>query len=343
MRKAEITLTYNNYIERAPVAPQQLYAQSCSNDDITIESWRPTWIKNITENHKRFGPFKDKSIGKLFGSEQYKPVIVAGSGPSLKVNGAGLKDKKDICLISCLHNFHFMEDNGIDVDYYVTLDAGDVTIEEVYEGGTKTPDEYWALTKERTLLAYIGSSPRLLEKWQGQILFFNAPIPDKQVTEAIEALENFHIYISNGGNVLGACVYIAKSILGANPIAFMGADFSFSYDKKFHAWDSKYDAHLGNVIKTYDVYGMPVLTWNSYHNFKGWFDWLASTVPGIYINCSEGGTFGAYLEGNIMSVVQKPLLDFFEMYHLNLNIKDSCENPEGLKDENGKVIKKLLF
>lgn len=343
MRKAEITLTYQNYIEHAPVAPKSLFQQACSNDEVTIDRWRETWIKNIQDNHKSHGPFKAKSVGKLFNSQQYKPVIVAGSGPSLKVNIAELKNKKDICLLSCLHNFHLMEDNGVKVDFYVTLDAGDVTVEEVYEGGTKTPDEYWAMTKNKKLLAYIGTSPKLLEKWQGEVYFYNCPIPDDTISKSVEAIEPFHLYISNGGNVLGACTYIAKAILGANPIAFMGADFSFSYDKKFHAWDSKYDAHLGDVIKTYDVFGMPVFTWQSYHNFKGWFEWLAQTVPGFYVNCTEGGTFGAYQEGNLMAIKQMALSDFLNMYHIHFNLKDSCETPEGVKDEKGNVIKKLLF
>lgn len=342
-RKAEVLLEYQNYIESLPVQPQQLYSQACSNDQITIESWRNIWIKNIQENHKKFGSFKDKSVGHLYGSQKYKPVIVAGAGPSLKMNGLELKNKKNICLLSCLHNFHYMIDNGIDVDYYVTLDAGEVTVEEVYEGGSKKPEEYWELSKGKKLLAYIGTSPRLLEKWQGEVYFFNAPIPDPSISAAIEAVEPFHLYISNGGNVLGACVYLAKAIMGANPIAFVGADFSFSYDKKFHAWDSKYDAKLGYVVKACDVFGQKVLTWQSYHNFKGWFDWLASTIPGLYINCSEGGTFGSYPDGNIMAVKQMSLAQFFEMYHLHLVLEECCKFPEGVADQNGNIKKILLY
>lgn len=343
MRKAEITLEYQNYIERPPVQPQQLYQQACSNDGTTIERWRPTWVSNVKKNHKTHGPFKDRSIGQLFGTQTHKPVVCVGSGPSLKHNAQELKNKGEICVISCLHNFHFLEDLGINVDYYVSLDAGDVTVEEVYEGGSKPEDEYWAMTKNKTLLAYIGSSPKLLEKWQGRILFFNAPVPDKEVMDTVDSVEPFHLYVGNGGNVLGACLYIAKAILGANPIAFMGADFSFSYEKKFHGWNSKYDANLGYVIKAFDVFGMPVLTWQSYHNFKGWFEWVATTIPGIYINCTEGGTLGAYLEGNLMAIPQMQIAKFIEMYNMHLSLKDVFLAPEGLKDENGNIIKKLLF
>jgi hypothetical protein len=327
-RKAEIILEYQNYIETPPVAPQQLYGNACASDTITINSWRAIWIKNIKENKKRFGSFKDHGLGKLFQALQHKPAIIAGAGPSLKVNGAQLKNRAGITLISCLHNFHFFEDNDVDVDYYVTLDAGPVVLEEVSEGGSKTEDEYWARTKNRKLIAYIGSDPRLFEKWQGEVYFYNAPIPDPAYMKEIEAIEPFTTYVSNGGNVLGACLYIAKGIMGAVPIAFVGADFSFSYDKKFHAWDSKYDKSLGYVVKMVDVYGNKVLSWGSYQNFKSWFDFIAIKVPGIYINCTEGGTFGAYPEGNLMAVRQMELSNFIGMYSMHEELRGQCESPD---------------
>lgn len=335
-RTAEIILEYQNYIDAPPVAPQSLYGQACSNDGVTIESWRKTWLDNIAANKKKFGSFAEKSIGKFHGKFKHQPMIVAGAGPSLKHNAAELKKKGDIPLISCLHNFHFLEDLGVNVDFYVTLDAGEVTIEEVYEGGTKTPDEYWAMTKGKTLLAFIGTSPRLLEKWQGEVYFYNCPVPDDGYSKGVDEIEPFHTYVSNGGNVLGAAMYIAKGIMGCNPIAYVGADFCFSYLKKFHAWDSKYDKSLGYVVKATDVFGNKVLTWQSYANFKAWFDYIACQVPGIWFNCSEGGTLGSYSEGNIAAIKQMELSKFIEMYHMHEILRSQCENP-GLPE------KKILF
>jgi hypothetical protein len=335
-RKAEIILEYQNYIESPPVAPAQLYGNACSSDTVTVETWRKIWINNVKANHARFGSFKDHSVGALFGSKKFQPAVIAGSGPSLGCNGEKLKDRGEIPLISCLHNYQFFEDRDVHVDYYVTLDAGDVVVEEVYEGGKKTPDEYWESTKNKTLVAFIGTSPKLFEKWQGKVYFYNAPVPDAEYIAELEKLETFNTYMSNGGNVLGACLYLAKGILGCNPIAFVGADFSFGYNKKFHAWDSKYDAKLGYVIKAIDVFGNKVLTWQSYFNFKNWFDYIALTVPGIYINCTEGGTFGAYPDGNLMAIKQMALVDFIEMYLMHQQLRASCEKPE--LDE-----KRLLF
>lgn len=335
-KRVEILLEYQNYIETAPVKPSDMYAQACTNDGVTINTWRKIWLDNIAANKKRFGSFKEHGLGKLFQKHKYMPAIVAGAGPSLKRNVQQLKGRGEIPLISCLHNYSFFEDNGHHADYYVTLDAGPVVIEEVYEGGKKTPEEYWESTKGKTLIAFIGTNPGLFDKWQGDVYLYNAPVPDPEFIAESEKIESFFTFVSNGGNVLGASMYIAKGIFGCNPIAFVGADFCFSYDKKFHSWDSKYDKSLGYVLKAVDVFGNKVLTWQSYNNFKMWFDYIATQVPGIWINCTEGGTMGSYPEGNIMAVKQMDLEEFNLMCRMHEQLAGQCNNPEIME-------KRLLF
>jgi hypothetical protein len=326
-KKVEIICDYQPYMENPPQA-RSLYGQACTNDAVTVNQWRDTWIRNAKVNHERFGPFKDRGLGKLWGIHRNSPAFVLGSGPSLRANAHLLKDNPGIPVLSCLHNFHFLEDLGVNVDYYVSLDAGPVVIEEVSEGGSKTPDEYWDATKGKTLICYISTDPGLLEKWQGNVFFFNCPVPDVTILEEMDKQEPFHTFVSTGGNVLGASTYIAKAIMGCNPLVFLGADFSFSYLDKFHGWDSKYDKEIGHCIRTTDVYGNSVKTWPSYHNFKAWFDWLSMTVPGFYINCTEGGTFGAYAGGNIRSVIQMDLAEYLKMQKMCDEIKEQCVNPE---------------
>lgn len=336
VKKAEIFCEYQPYIDMPPQRRQANYAQATSNDTVTINTWRSTWMNNIRANHAKYGPFKDRSIGKFWAVHRNSPGICIGSGPSLKENGAGLKANQGIPTISCLHNFHFLEDIGAGADYYVSLDAGMITIEEVSEGGGKSADDYWEITKDRILFAYIGSHPDLLAKWKGEIYFFNCPVPDESLLKEIDEIEPFHTFVSTGGNVLGACTYIAKGVLGCNPLIFMGANFSFSYSDKFHGWDSKYDKNLGSYIRMTDVYGNKVKTWQSYANFKGWFDWLVETVPGIYINATEGGCFGSYPEGNIRGIRQMDLADVFSMFNMCDQVKTQCIDPE--TDE-----RKILF
>ena len=336
LRTEPIDLYFQNYIDHAPLAPQQLHTQACENDGPTINAWRPIWEKNVLENHNKYKSFELNSIGSIYGEAHMQPVVIVGSGPSLKNNAHELKNRGDIKVVSCLHNFHFLEDLGCPADYYVSLDAGDITTEEVYEGGAHDEHHYWNLTKDRTLLCYIGTSPRLLEKWRGKVLFFNAPVPDQQFTDYVDKIELFNTYVSSGGNVLGACLYIAKAYLGASIVGFIGADFCFGYNSKFHAWDSKYDKNMGQVMRLRDVFGMPVSTWKSYYNFKGWFEYISMTVPGIYYNCSEGGTLGAYNEGNLRSIIQHTLKDFLRQMTMYSEIKEQALNPKTNE-------KKLLF
>lgn len=323
----EMVLDFQNTIESPPITPADMYAQAASGDGPTVNHWEKIWLENIKANHEKFGSFKERGVGKLYNIFKYKPCIIAGAGPSLKKNGHLLKNRGEIPLVSCLHNFHFFEDQDISVDFYVSLDGGPVTVEEVYEGGKNDVEWYWERSKDKKLIAFIGTHPSLLEKWRGEIYFMNSPVPSKDFMEKTEAIEPFHQYVSTGGNVLGACLYLAKGYFGANPIAYVGADFCFSYMRRFHAWDSKYDAHLGNVIKMTDIYGNKVLSWQSYANFKAWFDSIALRVPGIWINCTEGGTLGAFAEGNISAIKQMKLKEFLEMYHMSHHLEGACIDP----------------
>jgi hypothetical protein len=318
---------YQPFIDKPPVTHEQMYAQSTSNDSVTVASWKNDWIHNYGMNKKKFGNFADHSLGKLFQKHLHMPAIVVGSGPHLKRNAHLLKDVKGIPIVSCLHNFHYMEDLGVDVDYYVSLDAGPVTIEEVSEGGDPSVD-YWAKTKDKTLIAYACSHPELISKWQGKIYFYNCGVPDPEVMKALEDIELFNCHVSTGGNVLGAAVYIAKAFFGCSTIIFTGASFSFSSNEKFHAWDSKYDVKLGTVIKLPDIYGYKAKTWQSYANFANWFNFVAERVPGRWINCTEGGILGAYLDGNIRSIEQMDLKDCLSQYSMSEHIRPQAEDPK---------------
>ena len=329
MRKnVEMIFEFKNEIPGPPQTKEQMREQSTSNDEVTVNAWRKTWIDNVKRNKERFGNFKEYGLGRLFGINKFKPCIVIGSGPSLANNIEVLKQNPGIMVISCLHNYQYMVDNDIHVDYYVSLDAGDIVIEEISEGGAKTHADYVESTKGKKLISFIGSSPKLYENWKGEIILFNCSLPDDAYQTETRAVEEFHTYVSTGGNVFGAATYIAKAIFGSNPIVFMGADFSFSYTRKFHAWDSKYDGNVGEALRCVDIWGNSVLTWQSYYNFKVWFDWVATHIPGIYINCTEGGLMGSYPEGNIKQIKQMALVDLFNMYNMHEHMRPQCEKPE---------------
>jgi hypothetical protein len=79
------------------------------------------------------------------------------------------------------------------------------------------------------------------------------------------------------------------------------------------------------------VFGNRVKTWQSYNNFKCWFENRCYSEPGIYINATEGGILGSYPEGNIEQIKQMALSDVIKMYSISEAVKPQCESPE-IKD-----------
>jgi hypothetical protein len=312
-------LQFQPYIDNPPVQNKEaLYQRACSNDGVTIDSWQKIWLANVETNCKEWD-VENNTAMQDYAKFAYKPGIIAGSGPSLKRNAHLLKDRGDMALVSCLHNFGFLEDLGAHPDYYINLDAGDITIPEMSEGGKLDSDHYWGLTKDRTLVTSVTANPVLHRKWQGRILWYNAIAASHEYVEAMKKITSMNLVYSVGGNTLGAALYHAKAILGCCPIVYVGADFCFGYDRQFHSWKSGY-AFSGYMLAT-DIFGNRVYTYPSYFNFKAWFDYIAcggkGNHPGQYINCTEGGILGAYAEGNIRQIQLMPLEHFLWTYNLH--------------------------
>lgn len=343
-RTCELNLELQQPIRGLPIPPQQLQNVAASNDDATIEFWREIWLRNMKANKEKFGSFHENGLHKLYKAHLHKPAICIGSGPSLKhyakhlVPGAEIealtseglmtvkaKGNPGILVLSALHNFAYLTDLGVKVDYWVSLDAGEVVIDEMADGGTKDMAFYREASKGQKLLCYVATNPRLFDNWQGEVMWFNSIMPNEGMKKLMNEIEPYRCTVSSGGNVLGACMYIAKAIMGCNPIIYMGADFSFSYDSKFHSFNSKYDKQ-GAVVKTVDIYGNKVSSWPSYLGFKSWFDAKHSSVPGLYINCSDG-CMGAYDQGNVIDTIQMNIEMALEMYRVSDHLKDVMENP----------------
>jgi hypothetical protein len=331
----QMKLQYQGSIDGPPCAPQALYQKACSNDGVTITSWKDIWLDHVRKNNAKYN-FFDNSVMKDFKKYEYHPAIVAGSGPSLKKNAHHLlKKPKEIPLVSCLHNFGYFEDMGLDVECYINLDAGDITIPEMCQGGSKPEQWYWDKTSERTLCTSVCGNPKLIEKWRGRVLFFNSIVPDKEYLDEYTKITKFLLAYNVGGNTLGACLYHARAILGCMPIAFIGADFAFDYMRKFHPFDTPYDQQFAGVVPCTDVWGNRVYAWPSYTNFKSIFEYFALGghlgKPPVFINCTEGGIFGSYNEGNIRQVIQMLLQDFLHMYCCHSEMESIAKDTDQLR------------
>jgi hypothetical protein len=332
-----MVLEYQPYIPGPPQGKEALWHNAVRSDEVTVKAWHDIWVRNTEENSK-VSNFAENSAMATHHACRYQPVIVAGSGPSLKKNWKMLVEEASdsnhpgrcgIKMVSCLHNFGFMEDRDLmgPDDYYITLDAGEITLSEVTEGGKDhDPDWYWERTANRTLIAYHAAYPALIKKWKGKILWFTTPFSSLDVGKALgqwvdwSKVPAFNV----GGCVLGAAWYFSRALLGCSVPIMIGADFSFGYDRKFHAWQSQYDSKFSGVMPWTDVYGNRVWTWRSYFGFKSWLDHQAMGGQGnnaqLMINATEGGILGSYADGNIQQIIQMDLKRAMHMFNCSAGL-----------------------
>lgn len=323
LKNINIDLLYQPPLMQPPITPTELQQKAVAGDAATVNHWEKIWISQFKACKEKFGSCSEKSIGKLYGKNLHKPAIVIGSGPSLQDSLPALRKnqemKEPLLTISCLHNYGYFKDEGIKIDYYLTLDAGPIVLDDIGEGRQKTLAQYMEDSTDDNLLAFVATHPKMWDIWKGNIHLFNSMIPDPRVMNEFKNIENFTHYISSGGNALGACMYVAKAIMGSTKIIYVGADFCFSYDNRFHSYSTHYD-NLGGYVLWPDVYGIPRKTWQSYLNFKFWFDKVSLIVPGDWVSAS-GGTLGAYQGGNLMSFKYMPLEDVLLPYRNATTVK----------------------
>ncbi len=304
-----------------PQVPQEsLYQQAISNDNVTINTWRDQWLIQAQENEAEFECSKNTVMSE-HNKFKYQPGIIAGSGPSLRKNAHELKNRGTISLVSCCHNFGYFVDNDIHPEYYLQLDAGHITVDELGQGGKREREFYWEATKNCTLIASTVINPTFARKWKGKILWYSTPLPDEGLFNKLQEASPTKIFFQTGGNALGAAYYMSRAILGCTPSVFVGADFSFGYDHKFHPFDSPYDSKFSGVMPKTDVYGNRVATWPSYSNFADWFLFQSQggrgQNPTFFINCTEGGILGASPQGNINTIKQMTLKALIFSYQMS--------------------------
>lgn len=335
-RTVEMELDYQPMIDYPPLTSDQMFQQACTGDRVTVDTWKDTWVKNYESACQRFGDLSALSYGKLHGINRHKAAICLASGPSLKEAIPALLENQaqenPVLVISTLHNYALLKDHGVKVDYYLSLDAGDIVIDDTTEFGTRPKEEYWEMTAGDKLIAYAASPPKLFDQWKGEVYLFNCLLPDLDLRKKLDEIQPLNVYISSGGNAGGAVMYTAKAVFGSSTVMFCGYDFCFGYDKQFHSVASKYDSFkgtgAGTTVRHPDIFGNLRHTWPSYMNFKFWMDWVTMNVPGQWISCSEG-LLGAYREGNIRSMKYQPLEKALEPYRVADEVRVQEIGPNG--------------
>lgn len=288
---------------------KQIEAAMATSNETTVKSFKDIWLKNLPINKKLIGgdfrkfgiyQFKDKNVGET--------AYLIGAGTSLKRNVQKLKYKNGIKITNA-HCLKYLLNYGITPDFVLILDAKDKQVDWIDIGSE---------AKNIKLCIDTCVDPGIIRKWKGQIFFFraNAKAEDEFSKKSWEIDSDFTDILSCGGNVMGGCLTFAIG-LGCKKVVFIGMDLACNVDNPVMQYKVGYctgedDGEGVDSFLDVNIEGLGIMTLGRMYDYKHWIDCL-SINPHItckkidFINASEGGILGAYVEGNLKSIKQMKL------------------------------------
>lgn len=212
------------------------------------------------------------------------PAIIVSAGPSLDKNIQTLikyKDKLDkFFIIASNRTMGALLENNIRPNLVVSVDP----VNEIYEMMKKYINE------DVPLAFYEYSNKDLIREYKGEKIYIAQLLP--KLVEELKGLAGTF----TGGSVAHTCIDIA-TILGCNPIIFIGQDCAKTYGKH-HSNNSTFDfdADIDNkknfMLITKDVYGEEIQTTATLDFFKTKIEEYINTIQQFialeFINCSYG-------------------------------------------------------
>ncbi|MDD2730573.1 MAG: DUF115 domain-containing protein [Candidatus Portnoybacteria bacterium] len=241
--------------------------------EILGEIWEQNYVRNKLEIRKSL------QDGPAVNGD---PMLVIGAGPSLEKNLDHI-DPTLYNISACDKVCPLLAKMGITPDLIFALNSEPTNVEKWIEPFNDSLAE---------LVVPCGVHPDTYSKWNGEIRFINA-VTSTGLHHRVSH-ETGLMPVSIGSNV-GTFAYTMCGHWGANPIAYIGLDFSFlTRDEIMLRYDAEeYDPKAYNVLEMTDING------DIRFLDLGWFDmaeafqervramqdWYGTTT----VNCTEGG------------------------------------------------------
>jgi hypothetical protein len=251
----------------------------------TIELRLKGWVDNFKDNLPNING--GYGISSLISSLDSVPVIIIGSGPTLDKNIEQLQGLENKAMLICAASaLAALQIAGIRPHFALMSDS--------WSGNTRSLDGVNIPEYNFVLDTFV--HPEIVERLKPakRIYWYNSPaISGCEFTGILSQWTGAIGNMASGGCGATACWSFATTICGCNPDILVGLPEAY-YDSEKHYSDAVMATHAVTIYDTtveqvMDNYGNPCYTNKAYKSFKLWFEDAFLRIPGVHINCSEGG------------------------------------------------------
>jgi len=249
------------------------------NSSVPEEEWEVNTLANIERLHKSNSVWTTE---RMFVPPDDKAVIVVGASPCLKRDVEKLKgiSREDFCIVCVNSALKFMLERDVVPDYVVAFDSDHEDIAA-------------HLDVDSSNLKLIASnivSPKILDSWKGEILYFPYFSVSKKLKKRVR--NRLGKTIPVGGNAFATMAVTAIQVWGARIIIFVGSECC--YEKDYYP-DKKIARNNAQAAEFYttDIDGNSRFTTTALYTYKLWLERLAMQVsPGVKIIDTSNGLLG---------------------------------------------------
>ncbi|TAJ07415.1 MAG: DUF115 domain-containing protein [Nitrospirae bacterium] len=238
-------------------------------------------LKNVLDNAHL--TLDMPGVARFTGLFKGKPAIIVSAGPSLEANFDLLRDAKGrAVIIACDTVLRMLVPNGIVPDITITADPHEMTYRK-FRDLPMDPDSI--------LICHPANYPDIFRTFAGRRFTTDTHLTLYKFLSRFWASKG---RVDHRSQSSAHQAFNAATLLGADPIIFVGQDLCFYRDKK----------HAGNLTKespssvtgtpqdreqAVDILGRPVETSTLFRSFKIILEDMIRESPARVINATEGG------------------------------------------------------
>ncbi len=281
---------------------------SANTISFRVKSWIDNFMTNLPVVHGRYG------IASLLDTLQGVPVIIVGAGPTLDRNIKQMRGlEKKACIISCDSTLKALIENGIIPHIVLTTDSK-ARVKDFIEGVD---------ISEMCFVVDTFTHPdtaNLLTEEAGRVYWYNTlPVNNCPFTGALNSWTGFIGNLGTGGCVATSAWWFATQMLGASPDILVGLPEAFYDPAEMYASavtkTIETEPYTTKPVRDIDIFGEPCWTFPALQSFAFWFQDIFMQLPGIHVNCSEGGI----LKENILNMPLQKAIELFMQDDHNIN------------------------